>query len=202
MLPPGWARISLTSPRERGLAVRGIVATQFAGTPANPALRSQTTAALMRVTADAAKAGATILAIHLLAPHGVPIPITLTVFRPAAPSSMAALKATLAGAADVVEAPMEDGGPVVRRTSRVATTTEGASAPLPQLQAEYWLDPRDGAGLFHAIFTTPLLEQADALVEMFDAIISTVRSLDHDAPEETDADTDAGATPDAQRATA
>jgi hypothetical protein len=45
---------------------------------------------------------------------------------------------------------------------------------LPQLQAEYWLDPRDGAGLFHAIFTTPLLEQADALVEMFDGIVSTV----------------------------
>jgi hypothetical protein len=174
MLPPGWARIPLTSPRERGLAVRAMVATQFSGAPANPSLKAQLTAALMRVAADAAKAGGTIMAIHLLAPRGVPIPITLTVFRPTAPASMAALKASLAGADDVVEATMDDGGAVVRRTSRVSTTIDGGTAPLPQLQAEYWLDPRDGAGLFHAIFTTPLLEQADALVEMFDGIVSTV----------------------------
>ncbi len=176
MLPPGWARIPLTNPRERGKAVRAMVATQFCAAPANPALKAQTTAALMRVAADAAKVGGTIMAIHLLAPRGVPIPITLTVFRPAAPGSMAVLKASLAGVDDVVEATMEDGGEVVRRTARVSTTIDGGTAPLPQLQAEYWLDPRDGAGLFHAIFTTPLLEQADAMVEMFDGIVSTVRA--------------------------
>ena len=82
--------------------------------------------------------------------------------------------------------PHADGGAIERRARATSSRLDKDSEPVAQLQAEYWLDPQDGAGLYHAVFTTPLLEQSEALLEMFDAIVSTVRAVrakgqDHDA---------------------
>lgn len=177
MLPPGWATIPLREPRARGQAVRRVVSRQFASGVASPALKAQLTVALMRAAADAAKAGGAVLAIHLLAPAGVPIPITLTVFRPASPHTMAALRSTLQTTPNVVEATLDDGGSVIRRTAMISTAVQDTPEATAQFQAEYWLDPGDGAGLFHAVFTTPLVDQAETLLEMFDAIASTTRVI-------------------------
>ena len=152
------------------------MARQFNATPASPALRHQMVESLNGVMANAVKVGGTLMAFHLLRPRGVPMPMTLTVFRPVKPASMAAVIAANAGRDDAVTATHADGGAIVRRAGATSSRLDKDSEPVAQLQAEYWLDPQDGAGLYHAVFTTPLLEQSDALLEMFDAIVSTVRA--------------------------
>lgn len=43
------------------------------------------------------------------------------------------------------------------------------------MRAEYWVAPSDDTGAYHVVMSTPLVSHGEAMVEMFDAIVSTAR---------------------------
>ncbi|MGN8244153.1 hypothetical protein ACTHAM_001052 [Cellulomonas soli] len=58
----------------------------------------------------------------------------------------------------------------------------GDAEHVPQLRADYWLDPDDDRGLVLLAFSSPLLPLRDDLVEPFDSIVAGVRRVhDEDA---------------------
>lgn len=187
VIPRGWWSISLQPPAVRQRQIVQLVNQQFAGAGASAELKVSMRKALTGVAADAARNGGTILAMDLTRVGEAPMPSTLLVYRPPAPRTMSAVMERLRNKSQVVVAEREH-GPLVRVTTVDASPdVEGASVG-EQLRVEYWLDPRDGRGLYHAVFTSPLVQFQEQLTELFDTMVSTV-SAPVDEPEPVHANT-------------
>ena len=48
------------------------------------------------------------------------------------------------------------------------------SGPVPQVRADYWIDAGPGHGITLLAFSSPLVDLADAMVELFESVVSTV----------------------------
>ncbi|WP_144018479.1 hypothetical protein [Demequina sp. NBRC 110051] len=163
--------------RESG--VRDLVSRQFRGSGGTSEVRASVHGAMSRVAADAARAGGALLAMDLTLIDGVPTPSTLVVFRPTVPSTAAEVADGLRGTPDV-EVAEGATGPIVRWVTVQSSPEFDGVQAVEQLKAEYWLDPGDGHGLYHAVFTSPLVSLRDALVDLYDVMVSSVST----APEE------------------
>ena len=101
------------------------------------------------------------------------LPVSLTVFRPGAGLTMERVKEGHAATPSAVTAHGLCGQIVRTESVGNSPSVEGAP-PLPQLRVEYWLDPDDGRGVYHAVFSTTLVAFRDPLVELFDTMVSSV----------------------------
>ncbi|HEX7590258.1 MAG TPA: hypothetical protein VF362_04685, partial [Demequinaceae bacterium] len=148
-------------------------------------LRAQMVAQLNRLASDAAAADGHLFAMSTLVADGIAIPMSLTVFRPRFLGGLRDVTDSLRGQPDVVVAQGVTGD-VIRRVATVeprtrtdatpAGTSEFSETPVAMLKVDYWLDPADGVGLFHVVYTSPLVEAREQLLELFDAITSTVEA--------------------------
>ena len=172
VLPPDWARVPLLDAGARATAVRDIVARQTAGAPVAPNLRRELERVLRNLTDDAARAGGQLMAFSTQIAHGRPLPISLSVFRPELPRTMADVVETLdgEGTTEVAQGPS---GTTVRHITQQASSLAN-SPEIDQFTVAYWLDPHDGHGLFHAVFTSPLSGFEDELCALFDTMVATV----------------------------
>lgn len=187
VIPRGWWSISLQPDAVRKRQILQLVNRQFSGTGASAELKVSVRKALQGVAADAARSGGTVLAMDLTRVGQAPMPSTLLVYRPPAPRTMSAVIERLRDKPHAVVAEREH-GPLVRLTTvGESPDVEGASAG-EQLRVEYWLDPKDGWGLYHAVFTSPLVQFQEQLTELFDTMVSTV-SAPADEPEPVRANT-------------
>lgn len=178
-LPRGWAAIPLTPDGVRVRAVAAVIRRQFAGSSAAPGLRHEMQRALAGVTKDAARAGGVFMAFDLGAVSTAALPVALTVFRPSPAVSMEALMRTHATTPSAVIA-QGLAGPVLR-VDRVEASTEVSGArSVPQLRVDYWLEPGDGLGVYHAAFSSALVHMREPLLDLFDAMVSSVGAPDVD----------------------
>lgn len=172
-MPEGWAAIPLRDPQSRARAISALIDTQFASAPQATALRREMHKALTSAAADAARADGELMAMSMITTDGVPVPMSLTVFRPQTPGTLERVKGSLMDQPDVhsAEGPQ---GTVVRQVRIDEGVTTSTVPGMRQVIAEYWLDPEDGHGLYRAVFTSPLTETVPALLELFDTIVSSV----------------------------
>ena len=136
------------------------------------------------MTGQAVAAGGVHLALSLMHVGGVPVPASLTTYRVGVGPS-----ATLA---DILTAVAHDGrvvevvdGPLgemarcvgIFRPSGPVDDDEDASGRVAQVRADYWLDGGDGRGITLLAFSSPLADLADAMVDLFESVVSTVHAF-------------------------
>lgn len=175
VLPPGWAVIPLERSGETARAIEAIVSGLALDDGQGAQLRRQIKAQLTSAAADAARAGGTTLALSVNGMGGVPIPASLVVTYLPAVSTPDAAEPWLAG--DDVDTATLPAGHVVRRVRHSSADVDGTD--IPALVVDYWV-ARPGGGVAHLAASTPLVEHADAMTELFDAILQTAewRSTD------------------------
>ncbi|WP_084102439.1 hypothetical protein [Demequina sp. NBRC 110051] len=183
LLPPGWTSVPLPHAGRRHAALRRLVDSQFADSPAPASLRRQTLDAMATVLDAAASAGGILWAMSTQRVGGIPLAMSLTMYRPRPAVRLETVVTDLLGQPDVVTA-RGDSGTVVRRVS-TAPAGEGATGPsmpfagaaIAQLKAEYWLETTDDDGALHLVFTSPHLEAQPILLDLFDAMVATVEAV-------------------------
>lgn len=77
---------------------------------------------------------------------------------------------------DIGEGPA---GTVLRRV-RPGSASTGLTGDdtLPALIADYWVEPARGVPLVYLVFSSPLIDLRDQLVQLFDTIVASVSVLD------------------------
>lgn len=173
-----WAQIDLASPGAIDEDTRALVDAQLKDVPQSPVLRGQLTAWLRQSARTAAGAGGRFMAYLTRRTEDAAASVAVTVYwqelgAPPAGGHLAALRARLEGS----EGPPEDqvveastaAGPLLRRTHRGVGPAELALRPV--LIVDYWLQFPDGRGLCLVSFSTPHIEQAEAVQALTDAIV-------------------------------
>lgn len=176
VVPEDWWRIDLSSAEEATLAVDRLVQRQFRGIDDQPVLRRQARAELVEAARQAAGSGGLMMWVSHQLVAGYPLSASLVVSEmpTAGPDGIAGLAERLQdmGEVDTARAPA---GPVLRRrTKGDAAASERLGAPEPSLLVDYWLEAPDRSVLLLA-FSTPLAPFGDAMVELFDAVVTSVR---------------------------
>jgi hypothetical protein len=178
LLPSSWWSIDLRDEASRRRSVAQLVEAQLGRADAEAALRRDLRTRLGRATDDAAAAGGRIMAISLMRVEGVPVPATLTVYRvPGAldEAGLALLDDVLRdGDHDSLDVGEGPAGTVVRRVRRRRGDAELGADAIEQLLVDYWVDPRDGHGMVSLVFSSPLVQLAPALLELFDTVATSV----------------------------
>lgn len=180
LLPDGWTLIELQDDDARLRTVDALVHRRLGKVPELAPLRASVLAELLDRTLTAARAGGVLMA---LADGELAVPASLTVYRVAGSldaRGRAAMVRILTTdepghALDIGEGAA---GVVLRRVRPVAATTEiTGDRAVPTLLVDYWIEPTPGAQLVYLVFSSPLVEQRDALLRLFDTIVSSVRVL-------------------------
>lgn len=190
VLPDHWWRIPLQPPRARERSVDRLLRRQFAGVDNQPRLRAEARGRLFEQAEDAATLNGHLLALCLLEVRGVPLPASLTLYWldvPAQPGSaldggevLLNLRDELQpGGAGAAPAPgfdlaRVDAGWVLRRVHDTTADLDGAD-PVSMLAADYWVQRPDGLGVAHLHFSSPVLSMRQALLDLFDAVVSALR---------------------------
>lgn len=186
-LPGQWWRIPVQDPEAAARSIRAFVSHTVGKSDEHAQLRADVRRQLTTSTDEARSAqGREVYLTGEIAP-GVPLSITLTTYRPELPTqfsaslgvdmtaeSFASRLRSRAADADV-EVWVEGDVAVVRDfRSQLATDEEGNEERT--LRLDYWLLHAGTTESPLLSFTTPVLwdEATDAVVELIDAIISTV----------------------------
>lgn len=177
--PDTWRGLPLGDDAALQRAVASVIAERFRGVDDQPLLRRSAEADLLGRARDARDQGGVEMYLSTELAGGVPLALTLVVSRTTLPSGRSDLAAAARELDDLgaqvaqVELPA---GPAVRRR-RVATpdlVAAYAGASLDSVLVDYLLAAPDG-GLVLLSFASPLVEVADALAELFEAVASTAR---------------------------
>ncbi|GIG40642.1 hypothetical protein [Cellulomonas phragmiteti] len=195
LLPDDWAVIDLEDD-DRLAAVESLVDQQLSGSPELTRLRTAIRHELLTSTERAARAGGVLMALAVGAGGAPAVPASLTVYR--VPGSLdargrAAMTDVLATdepghTLDIGEGPA---GTVLRRVRPGSASTElTGDHTLPALVADYWVEPAPGVQLVYLVFSSPLVDLRDQLVELFDTVVASVRVLDPSHPGATRATTE------------
>jgi len=187
LLPSSWWTIDLRDSASRRRSVAKLVEQQVGRDDAHASVRAQLRARLMTAADDTAAAGGRLMAVSLMRAGDVSVPATVAVYRlpsvaPAgdddAVTELDTLLRATAGPDDHLERADGPGGPVLRRVGRRMCPADLDTEHLPTLLVDYWLDPHDGQGLIYVVFSSPLVDARDALLELFDVIVASVGSAD------------------------
>ena len=168
VVPPGWARVPLTTEGAAARAVARVVATSGLDDGEGARLRRELQDELEGAARSAREAGATTMLVTTV--HALPVSAALVVTPLPPRVSVAGDEPWLVGAGSTVDTARLAAGPVVRR---VRETTSG-EPPVTSLVVDYWLTSPDG-DLVHLAVSTPLAAHRDAMVGLFDAIVETAR---------------------------
>lgn len=190
VLPDHWWRIPLQPPQARERSVDRLIERRFAGVDDNPQLRADTRSQLLKQAEDAAAVDGELLALSLQEVEGVPVPASLTLYWMYLPPE----PGTVRGDGEIVQElrdELEPGGAagldrdvglditkvaagtVMRRVHETAAELHGAE-PVAALIADYWVERPDGLGVVYLNFSTPLLGMREALLCLFDAVVSAM----------------------------
>jgi hypothetical protein len=169
MVPEGWVRVDL-QPGVREPALARLVDRQFRGVDNAPQLKRQARDQFLRVAQYAYGNGGLELYVSLQTAGGLPLPASLVVTLTPPPD-----KETLRITPDrLVQTLADDGGQVT-----LTQLAAGAAVRVRHRTEATTLDvhvvvPESGAYLVLS-FSTPLDTLADAMVDLFDSIASTLR---------------------------
>jgi hypothetical protein len=173
VLPPGWVHLPLHDAHARVRVLDALVRSTKLDDGAGAQLRRELRTELGGAADDAAAAGAIIFALCATAgPGGVPLPASLVVTPLDVDENFEIPAQTGAGAGDSSD---DDQGrlPIGRAVRRVAH--QRPAEGLPSFRAEYWVTPDEDCGGYHVVLSTPLVSHADAMLELFDAVLTTAR---------------------------
>lgn len=190
-LPTGWWLVDVRSKRARDHSIRTLVESRVGRADDHAKLRAELRAELGRQAQDAMRAGAFLLAISLMEHDEIGLPAALAGYR--VPRSgggeLRSLQAAI-GPHESVELVEAERGDVLRTTSTSDARLDPNGPQVPMFRADYWLDLPGTSELVLLVFTTPLVEAAEAFLDLFDAIAATVAVSPHDhAPLRTPDDT-------------
>lgn len=180
LLPDGWAVIELQDDAIRRRSVRETVDGRLGGPPELAELRGTVLEGLLEESRRAALAGGVLMAVA--DEVGTP-PASLTVYRVAGrldEQGRAAMARVLSTGEPGHTLDIGEGAAgVVLRRVRPGMATSGLTGPqpVPALIADYWVEPAPGTKLVYLVFSSPLVEQRDALLTLFDTIVASVRVL-------------------------
>lgn len=188
VLPDHWWRIPLKSAQARERSVDRLVERQFAGIDDQPQLRTDTRKQLLKHAEDVADVDGHLLALSLLEIQGVPVPASLVLHwinMPAEPGAVPVggellldLQGELQPAAEPepgfrLDLARVAAGSVLRRVYESTADLEGTE-PVPSLVADYWVERPDGTGLVYLTFSSPVVALRQALLDLFDAVVSAL----------------------------
>ena len=172
-----WAQIDLSSPASIEADTRALVDAQLSGVAPAPVLRGQLTAWLRQSARTAAGAGGRAMAYLTRRTEDAAASVAVTTYwqplgAPPAGGHLAAMGARLnadKAPGDLLVEASTAAGPLLRLTHRRLGPPELAAAPVGVI--DYWLPVPDGRGLCLVSFSTPHLEQLDAVQRLADAIV-------------------------------
>ncbi|WP_258574458.1 hypothetical protein [Streptomyces shenzhenensis] len=197
LLPDGWFRVRI-DPEGRTRSIDALVDRKFEGVDNAPHLKRQLRDELLAQATAAYQDGGIELYLSLqqAGPLTIPASLLVTLVRPAPgtaqpdPAELARrLAAGMDAEATVVELAAGTTVRVRRATGRPGTPAP-AGAPgsadevLPSVTVDYQLPVPGTAAYLLLTFSTPLLQIADAMVELFDAVAGSLTWLDGDATHE------------------
>lgn len=180
LLPDGWTLIDLQDDDVRRGTVHEIVEQRLGQEPDLAKLSTAVRDELLDSTQTASRAGGVLMAI---ADGAFSVPASLTVYRVAGSLDVRGREAmTRVLSTDEPGHSLDIGegaaGVVLRRVRPTAATSGLTGAnQVPSLVADYWLEPTPGAQLVYLVFSSPLVDQRGALLQLFDTIVSSVRIL-------------------------
>ncbi|RHA37107.1 hypothetical protein [Cellulomonas rhizosphaerae] len=194
-LPDEWWIVDVRSKRARERSIAALVARQVGRGDDRAALRAEVRAALGRQARDAARAGAFLLAISLMQVGDVRLPAALAIYR--VPRSgggeLEALERAFAGEPSTdLELVVADRGSLLRRTWVDRSAPDPPMPDARALRADYWMDLTGADEIVLLTFSTPLVDAAEAFLDLFDTIVDSVdvQSDTHsDTPSDTHSDT-------------
>ncbi|MEW2305774.1 hypothetical protein AB0958_38440 [Streptomyces sp. NPDC006655] len=197
LLPDGWFRVRI-DPEGRERSVDALVDLQFAGVDNAPHLKRQLRDELLTQATAAYRDGGIELYLSLqqAGPLTIPASLLIMLVRPASgtvqpdPTELARrLSADMDAEATVVELAAGTVVRVRRDTGRPDTPAPdgapgSAGEVLPSVTVDYQLPVPGTAAHLLLTFSTPLLQIADAMVELFDAVAGSLTWLDGDGTHE------------------
>jgi hypothetical protein len=194
LLPEGWFRVHI-APERREQSVDALVERQFKGIDNAPQIKAQLRQDMLRQAARAFEEGGIELYLSLqqAGPLTVPASLLVALGLPPQGGRLPSLD-DLAGrlAADgkdsrevsVVELPAgpalrvrEEYNPVVDRPP-TAETEKDADYALPSLTLDYQVQVPRAEAILLLTFSTPLVQIADAMVDLFDAVAGSLSWTD------------------------
>lgn len=182
-LPDDWAVIELGDDASRAADVEALLTERLGDDPQWADLRADLARALLESTAAAAAAHGLFVALALGSGNGPPVPASVSVHR------LPGQRVDARGRALLTELARTDADPgqrldlgetphgVVLRRVRAGTSgpDDAPHGSLPSLVVDYWVEPTGSPDLLHLSFASPVPDAREALVELFDAVVRTVR---------------------------
>lgn len=181
VLPEGWWRVPLEPLEARRTSVGTLVDRQFRGVDDQPLLKRETERELLDAAQEAAESGGLAMWISNQRVLGYPLSAALVVSEtpidgPDGEEGIAALAERLERRGGSVESTTVPAGRVVRHRRRgSAEQAARLGAPTTPLLVDYWLVAPAGLSYVLFAFSTPLDPLADAMTELFDAVVMTAR---------------------------
>lgn len=188
-LPGTWGRIDLTSDATVASSIRKVVERAVGKDERFAGLRSDLRA-LFRTVADTAREHRAVdFRVAMELAPGVPLPAWLAVFLPRIESTdfaalgleqlQVALQGGIAGASSAPRAPRESvPGTHVQAVRQAYRRVQAATEEAPELdvlQVDYWLAATEPNRLALLTFSTSYVEFEEQMLELFDAVIRTLR---------------------------
>lgn len=185
VLPADWWTIPLADEPQRTRSIAQLVERQFGHADASAVLKRAMLTEFSATAASAAAAGGRLMAVCLLQAGGIPVSASLIAYKLAAVSvtgqgvrELESVLAVDAPAGMTLDLGESTTGTVLRKVAERLVSIENELEQVPQLLAEYWLEPTGGGPVLYLTFTTPLVTVREAMVELFDAIVAGVAPTD------------------------
>jgi hypothetical protein len=185
VLPADWWTIPLADEPQRTRSIAQLVERQFGHADASAVLKRAMLTDFNATAASAAAAGGRLMAVCLLQADGIPVSASLIAYKLAAVSvtgqgvrELESVLAVDAPAGMTLDLGESTTGTVLRKVTERLVSTENELEQVPQLLAEYWLEPTGGGPVLYLTFTTPLVTVRAAMVELFDTIVAGVAPTD------------------------
>ncbi|QKW09396.1 hypothetical protein HUT18_26410 [Streptomyces sp. NA04227] len=180
LLPEGWFRLAL-EPDRRAASVDALVDRQLRGIDNQPQLRGLLRTEMLERAENAYRGGGIELYLSLQQAGGLTIPASLliTLLTPPPGRGLPKLKdlgAALAADGEAKEVSMLDlnAGSALRVRREIAPSGEEGDYAQPSVTVDYQLDIPGGQGQLLLTFSTPLIQIADAMTELFDAVAGSL----------------------------
>lgn len=186
LLPTSWWTIDLTDPGSRSRAVRSLVEHSLGRADEAAQLRADLRTRLGRAADQAAAAGGVLMAVSLMKVGDLPVPATGTVYRvpglrldaAGVESLTATLRESEAESLDVAQA--EDGTPVIRRVRLRPGDPELGAEDITQMVVDYWRTLGVAGPTVSMTFGSPMVQVREALLDLFDTIVSSASLVTED----------------------
>lgn len=191
VLPPGWVRIPLDDRAAERVVLLAAQQAAEAPTGTREGVRTRLVRLMQQAVREAQDSGGTDVLMSVGSVGRVPVSASCLVsFLPAEGVGLGQLEAQLREKGGSVEVVVVSGAPALRRSSQrelpydegqAVTLATGTGLPLEQLSDPVahevaYLVPLPGSrDLLAFTFTTAQRQLAEALVELFDAVMSTMR---------------------------